>query len=149
MIFLKLLLWVKPCARCFTALSCQISPPFVACCTPNQHPEGTGHLATITHDLGPLLWAGRFLQEAQGSIYKGGSRGPERVSGPWGHPAGTPGDLISAFCLSTTQWSLPPTENGVLVPLHFPASCPEQIGDGIPFQRWDHSLPLCPSCLPP
>lgn len=27
MIFLKLLLQVKPCARCFTALSCQISPP--------------------------------------------------------------------------------------------------------------------------
>jgi len=63
-IFLKLLLWVKPCSRCFTALICQILPPFVAFCTPSQHPKGTNHLATIVHDLGPQLWAGRFLQEA-------------------------------------------------------------------------------------
>lgn len=61
---------VKPCARCFTALICQISSPFVAYCTSGQHPEGTDHLATVVHDLGPQLWAERFLQEAPASFYR-------------------------------------------------------------------------------
>lgn len=76
------------------------------------------------------------------------------MSGPWGHPAGDPGDLNPAFSLHSVlspqcSGPFPPRMGSLLFSIsQHPSS--EQTGEAAPSQRWDYSLhPLCPSCLPP
>lgn len=57
LLLLRLLLWATPCARCFTAELCQISPPCGK--HPSQSPKGGDlPLATVVHDPGPQIGHG-------------------------------------------------------------------------------------------
>lgn len=70
--------------RCFTALTCQISPPLwhvVPPPPPRQPPKGTDHLATFVHDLDPHIWTEGLLEVVEALILQMRTPGP--TEGEW------------------------------------------------------------------